>query len=101
MSYLSLWNAFGLSFCHTGSVCAKGESSRVCRLEGFILVLMTCRYRALRADVDAARFVKVADIVAVGNVLIDFLRELPEPLIPYCMYESALSLVREHVRRGT
>ena len=53
------------------------------------------RYQTFRSQIDIGDLADCADTVVVCNALIDFVRELPEPLIPYQFYDRAITIVKE------
>lgn len=59
------------------------------------------RYQTFRSQIDIGDLADCADSVVVCNALIDFVRELPEPLIPYHFYERAISIVKEFLIEST
>lgn len=54
-----------------------------------------------KAALDRAQFqAAVLDVDCAWSLLTRFLRELPEPMIPYTLYNDALALVEQHIESG-
>lgn len=64
--------------------------------------ITTFRYTALRSRLNVGDFsCDCNDTGSIVLVLRDFLRELPEPLIPYEFYSRALEIVMNHLKSCT